>query len=205
MLAAEVELDSTPEPSQADVLQQQLLAKQQAELEEYQRELEREARREAREMRRLEREVQQQQRQLARGQPEPLARVSGGSGGALVPGPALEVTVMRVVGCDLLTSGLTGRDFTVITYAGSRAGWSGRVGFKQCLRPLLSQGSERRPWIWRALQCNPWANKSASDNCTTLYCRRARRSHQDWQRWQRPRPAGGALACRGWPAADLHR
>lgn len=123
MLAAEVELDSTPVPSQADVLQQQLRAKQQAELEEYQRELEREARREAREMRRLEREVQQQQRQLARGQPEPLARVSGGSGGGtLVPGPALEVTVMRVVGCDVLTGRVTGGDFTVLTYTGSRAG-----------------------------------------------------------------------------------
>lgn len=118
VLAAEVELESTSVPSQGDVLQQQIYAKQQAELEEYQRELEREARREAREMRRLEREAQQQQRQLAR-----VSAGSGGSGGGtLVAAPALEITVMRVVGCELLTSGVTGRDFTVVTYAGSKPG-----------------------------------------------------------------------------------
>lgn len=34
------------------------------------------------------------------------------------PCPALEVTVMRVVGCDMLTNSLTGRDFTVVTFTG---------------------------------------------------------------------------------------
>lgn len=122
VLAGEVDLDGTPGgPSAEDMLAQQAYVKQQADMEAYQRELEREARREAREMRRLEREVRQQQQQLDAGAaPEPLARVSAASGGALTAGPALEVTVMRVVGCDLLTGARTGRDFTVITYAGSR-------------------------------------------------------------------------------------
>ena len=77
-----------------DLLQRQLAAKQQRELDAYQRELERQH---AAQQRRLEAE---------------LARASGGSGG-----PALEVTVMRVVGCDLLTSG---RDFCVVTFAGNK-------------------------------------------------------------------------------------
>lgn len=42
------------------------------------------------------------------------------------PTPALEVTVMRVVGCDMLTNGRTGRDFTVITYSGAAGEDSGR-------------------------------------------------------------------------------
>ncbi|PSC72196.1 plant MNA5-17 [Micractinium conductrix] len=132
VLAGEVDLDGTPGgPSAEDMLAQQAYVKQQADMEAYQRELEREARREAREMRRLEREVRQQQQQLDAGAaPEPLARVSAASGGALTAGPALEVTVMRVVGCDLLTGARTGRDFTVITYAGSRPSPAGRAHTK---------------------------------------------------------------------------
>ncbi|KAL4857276.1 hypothetical protein ACK3TF_002568 [Chlorella vulgaris] len=121
VLAGEVPLDAQG-PTDAEVLQQQLmLAKQQQrrEAEEHQQEQER---RQQQQERRLEREMQQAS--LRQAAPEALERVSAGSGasagGRLLGGPALEVTVMRVVGCEVLTSGLTGRDFNVATYAGSR-------------------------------------------------------------------------------------
>ena len=117
MLGAEMP-DATP--SQSELL---LFAKQQQQEAEFQRELENERRRQ-------EREAQLQQLSLAA--PEPLARVSGGGGTPMMSmpaGPALEVTVMRVVGCEVLTSGMTGRDFCVVTYAGSRPGGSGWGGW----------------------------------------------------------------------------
>lgn len=134
MLAAEVGLEA-PGPSHSDVMaQQQLFAKQQQrELEEYEREMER---RQVQEQKRVEREVQQMS--LRQGV-EPLARVSAGSGasagaGRLLGGPALEVTVMRVVGCEMLTNGLTGRDFTIVTYAGTRPGGGGSTCASQARR-----------------------------------------------------------------------
>lgn len=122
VLAAEVPLDpaaanAAPVPSSADIFAHTL------ELEAYQREVEAQQRRQMKEQQRLEREMQHLS---VRGVgPETLARSGGsGRGGYVAPGPALEVTVMRVVGCDMLTNGMTGRDFTIVTYCGSTGGWA---------------------------------------------------------------------------------
>lgn len=59
------------------------------------------------------------------------------------PSPALEVTVMRVVGCDMLTNSRTGRDFTVVTFAG---GWAAVGDVK---------GMPWHPSSWPLLWCAP--------------------------------------------------
>lgn len=124
VLAAEVPLDPAAAaaanvgaavPSSADIFAHTL------ELEAYQREVEAQQRRKLKEQQRLEREMQHLSVRGAG--PDTLARSGGsGRGGVMASGPALEVTVMRVVGCDMLTNGLTGRDFTVVTYCGSTGG-----------------------------------------------------------------------------------
>jgi hypothetical protein len=139
-LAGEVPLQPGPGgPSAGEAAQQQLYAKQQREMEEQQRELER---RRQQEQRRMERDVAQLS--LRQGG-EALARVSGGSGGSgggrAASGPALEVTVMRVVGCELLTNGITGRDFAVVTYAGSRPGGARRQLAPPSMATPLSHAS----------------------------------------------------------------
>lgn len=126
MLAAEVPLDpgaaaaaaAAAVPSPADMFAHTL------ELEAYQRELEAQQRRQLKEQQRLEREAQRLSLHGGGGA-EAVARSGAGGGGYAAPGPALEVTVMRVVGCDMLTNGLTGRDFTVVTYCGSAGGRGG--------------------------------------------------------------------------------
>lgn len=202
MLAAEVPLDTgaaaavaaAAVPSPADMFAHTL------ELEAYQRELEAQQRRQLKEQQRLEREAQ---RLSLHGGAEAVAR-SGAGGGYVAPGPALEVTVMRVVGCDMLTNGLTGRDFTVATYCGSAGGagvgHAGQHRFLLCAPAAAADSS-----CWQSLvdgRCMLLCHTHACSPKPPFRCRpfrrRRARLHQDWQRRQRARP-GAALQ----PAARL--
>lgn len=106
MLAGEVPLDGSSGAGHGAPTPDELMAHT-LELEAYQREVEAQQRAAAKEARRLERD---------------LRTLSVSPGPEAVPVPALEVTVMRVVGCDMLSNGLSGRDFAVVTHAGPGEG-----------------------------------------------------------------------------------
>lgn len=114
MLAGEVALDGGAGAGHGAPTPDELLAHT-LELEAYQREVEAQQRAAAKEQRRLERE---------------LRTLSVSPGPEAVPVPALEVTVMRVVGCDMLSNGLTGRDFAVVTHAGPGGWMDGQAVFE---------------------------------------------------------------------------